>query len=349
MNEHLLLPAVAAAHAAGTDAWTLDGVSVRRVTGGNNNALYQVQADGQAYGCKLCVADAAHRAAREYQAQSLLQAAELDLAPQPLWLDESETIAPYPAIAYRWLPGEPIGPTPTSVQLAALLTSYQRLHSLLPDEHPGIPEAWLHHFDFQPYLTRLYGFLDQYGAWLVKADRDGGELRDRLARLADRLAEAIATTTVSPSRDHIQLRICRVDPNLANIVWSGDGRLRWVDWEYSGWGDPALDLAEMRWHVAFISLSEQQHTWLRKSYRRPPGDDSFEERLAVWDHYCATHWAFLMLRALWSAYNGPDRVRLTRIAADPAELRTRLVHFIGRAERVATSRQMPPSVKGSAP
>ena len=83
MNNHELLRAVAAAHAAGTDAWTLDGLAVRRVTGGNNNALYRVEADRQAYGCKLCVADEAHRAAREYRVLNLLCTAGLDIAPDP--------------------------------------------------------------------------------------------------------------------------------------------------------------------------------------------------------------------------------------------------------------------------
>ena len=43
-------------------------------------------------------------------------------------------------------------------------------------------------------------------------------------------------------------------------------------------------------------------------------------------------WAFLVLRWLWSLFHGPDRVRLTRISADPAQVRARLVHFVERAE-----------------
>jgi thiamine kinase-like enzyme len=106
-----------------------------------------------------------------------------------------------------------------------------------------------------------------------------------------------------------------------------------VDWEYSGWGDPALDLAELRWHTAYVGLSGAQHTWLRNNYRRPEGDAGFEERLAVWDLLLMTRWPFLVLRMLWSAYNGPDRLRLTQPDLDTAELRARLIRFIERAER----------------
>jgi hypothetical protein len=83
------LHAVAAAHAAGADDWRAGSVVVRRVTGGTNNALYRVEAGGRSYACKLCVADGRRRTAREYGALQLLHAARLDVAPQPLWLDES--------------------------------------------------------------------------------------------------------------------------------------------------------------------------------------------------------------------------------------------------------------------
>ena len=331
------LRAVAAAYAAGADAWTEDGVTVHRVTGGFNNALYRVDIVGQRYACKLCVADECRRAAREYAALRLLQAAGLDIAPRPLWLDDSCTIVPFPAVAYRWLPGQPLSPSPTAQQLASLLDSFQRLHALQAgdSEEYDLPEAWSHWFDFELYLAELREFLAKYGSWLADSDPDGRNLRDRLAQLVDGCAEVVTTAAVSPGRESVPLRLCRVDPNLKNTVWGGDGQVRWVDWEFSGWGDPALDLAELRWHAASVEMSEAQHAWLRDNYRRPADDHSFEKRLAMWDHLRATRWPFLILRWLWSEHHGPDRVRLTRPAADLAELRARLVRFIERAEHFA--------------
>ncbi|MBC8492246.1 MAG: aminoglycoside phosphotransferase family protein, partial [Chloroflexi bacterium] len=290
------------------------------------------------YACKLCVADECRRAAQEYAALRLLQAAGLDIAPQPLWLDDSCTIVPFPAVAYRWLPGQPLSPSPTAQQLASLLDSFQRLHALQPSdfEDHNVRDAWAHWFDFELYLVELRDFLAKYGSWLAATDPDGRDLRDRLAWLVDSCAEVVLTTTVNPGRESVSLRLCRVDPNLKNTVWSGDGRLRWVDWEFSGWGDPAIDIAELRWHAASVEMSEAQHAWLRDNYRRPTGDHAFEERLAVWDLLRATRWPFLILRWLWSEHHGPDRVRLTRPAADVAELRARLVRFIERAERLAS-------------
>jgi len=90
------LDVVAAAHAAGAETWNGRGVTVHRIAGGANNALYRVEAGGQSCACKLCVADERHRAAREYGTLQLLHAAGLDVAPHPLWLDESCTVLPYP-------------------------------------------------------------------------------------------------------------------------------------------------------------------------------------------------------------------------------------------------------------
>lgn len=342
MEQRAWMQVVAAAHAAGTDAWAKDGVTVHRVAGGANNALYRIEAGGQRYACKLCVADERRRAAREYGALRLLHTAGLDIAPRPVWLDESCTIVPYPTVVYYWLPGASLGLSPTAQQLVALLDTFHQFHALQPGDFggPHLPDAWFHWFDLESYLVEMRSLLTQYGPWLAATAPDGRDLRDRLAWLVNSCAEAITAADVNLSRKSVPLCLCHVDPNLANAVWGEDRRLRWVDWEYSGWGDPALEVAELRWHAALSGLSEAQHAWLRDKYRRPAGDPAFEARLAVWDRLLVTRWPLLILRWLWSQHNGPDRVRLTQPAADLAQLRARLVRFIERAERLASGERI---------
>jgi aminoglycoside phosphotransferase (APT) family kinase protein len=325
---------VAAAHENGAHTWTQDGVTVHRVPGGGNNALYRVEAGGAQYACKLCVADTRRRAAQEYASLHLLHVAGLDVAPQPLCLDASGTVVPLATVVYRWLPGAPLAPPLTADQLAAFLHSLERIHSLRPgDFESDLADSWFHWFDFGLYLAEMGDFLEDFGPWLATTEPDGQNLRDRMAQLLDHCAQVVANSEASPAREHVALRLCRVDANLANTVWGADGQVvRWVDWEYCGWGDPALDLAGPRWHAALEGLSAAQQRWLRDNYRRPTDDPAFEARLAVWDHIISTRWTFLVLRYLWSQYHGPDRVRLTQLPADPAELRARLVRFIERAE-----------------
>jgi len=191
-TDRVWLGVVVAVHAAGVDEWGEGRIRATRVHGGANNALYRVEVDDQVYACKLCVVDERRRAMREFGSLRLLQAAGLDIAPEPVWLDESCALLPYPAVAYRWLPGSSIGPALTQLHLASLLDTFLRLHSLQPGDFAGF------------------------------------DLPDRIL---------------------------------------------------------------------------------------------------------VTRWPFLILRWLWSAHNGPDRLRLTQPAADVTELQGRLLGFIERAER----------------
>jgi len=246
---------VAMAHAAGAETWCAEGVKVCRVPGGNNNALYRVEAGGACYACKLCVDDDRRRAAHEYGALRLFQQAGSDVAPEPFGLDERCTLLPYPAVVYRWLPGTPLRLPLTAAQRALFLATLQAIHALRPD--PSAPDdldSWFHWFDFAPYLDELAVFLETYGPWLAREVAGGGTLRDLLARLVDACAEFVAAAGVDPGRARVARCMCRVDANLDNTVLGPDGRLRWVDWEYSGWGDPATVRARL---VRFIARAER--------------------------------------------------------------------------------------------
>lgn len=324
---------VAAAHDAAADRWTAAGLCIDRVSGGFNNALYRVEAGGQAYACKLCVPDERRRVAREYGLLHLLRLAGVDVAAEPLLLDESCAVLPFPTVVYRWLPGTILGPALDQPHLEAFLDSYQRLHVLRREDQPlALPTAWLHWFDLRPYVDELDGFWRNYGDWLTARGAEGAALQERLAVLVDGCTRELLSARVDLRPENLPLRLCRVDHNLGNVIVGEDGRVRWVDWEYAGWGDPAMDLAELRWHAAWEGVSDSQHAWLRQHYRRPAGDPAFETRLALWDRFVVTRWPFLILRWLWSLDNGPDRLRLSQPEADPAELWGQLVRFVERAE-----------------
>ncbi len=221
--------------------------------------------------------------------------------------------------------------------MSAILASIQSFHALAPENSDtvNVRDAWFHWFSFDPYLSELNEFLHEYGEWLVLNDVDGKSLFARLERLVESCIATVSRARVNPSREKIALRLAHVDPNLANAIWTGRERLRWVDWEYSGWGDPALELADLRWHIALEDVTEEQHVWFRKHYQRPRGDDEFEERLSIWDRILVTLWALLIARLLWSTHNGPDRVRLTMPKENSADICARLIRTIKRAERFA--------------
>lgn len=329
-----ILQTVAAVHGQGVERFAARGWVVERVAGGANNALYRVTGDGQQIACKLCVPDDRQRAMREYRVMQLLWSAGVDVAPEPFWLDESCTLAPFPMVMYRWLAGEPLPTDMTGAQWAAFAGTIQQIHALLQANYgdSGLPDAWFHWFDVEAYLTELEGMLRQYGPWLLSTPPNGVSLQARLARIIATCSNRLRASGVDLARGRVPLSLCRVDANRLNAIWGLDARLRWVDWEYSGWGDPALDLADLRWHAALENVSDEQHEWLRAAYQRPSGDATFDVRLEAFDRLLVSRWPLLALRLLWSQANGTDRLRLSQTTEDQTALWARFIRFIERAE-----------------
>jgi thiamine kinase-like enzyme len=329
-----IMKTVGEAYRLNQDQYERAGLSVDRIRSGMNNALYRVTAGSRRYACKLCVADERRRAPREFAALQLLAGRGADIAPHPVGIDENACLSPFPALIYDWLDGTPLNRSADADQLAGLADALHRLHAVQPAGRAVGPDAWFHWFALDPYLAELAGFLDSYHDWIIDRLPGGADLYTRLARLVDACMRSVRSRQVDISREGVPLRFCHVDPNPANLIWGRDGRMRWVDWEYSGWGDPALDLAEYRWHERWDGQTEAQNLWLRRRYAAPPGDDAFWERVALWDCLLATRWPFLTLRWMWSIQHGPERLRLTLQDVRQSELRVRLDRLIQRAEQV---------------
>ena len=97
--------------------------------------------------------------------------------------------------------------------------------------------------------------------------------------------QALARSPARIERESVPLRLCHVDPNPANAISGPDGRVRWVDWEYSGAGDPAYDLAELRWHPGASHLPAAWWDEALDSYAPPIKDVEFSKRLALYKHW----------------------------------------------------------------
>jgi aminoglycoside phosphotransferase (APT) family kinase protein len=332
----MLVKIVAAAYSSGSEHWVEDDCTISRIRGGMNNILYRIEAGEEHFACKLCLVDERRRAAREFSALKLLEASQIDVAPLPLALDLSTSILPFPAVFYRWLDGKPLQLDPTTEQLDSLMEGFQKIHALRREDHASynLPEAWFHWFEYEPYLAELEGFLALYGTWLKRRDPEGAGLFQRLEKLTVDSRDLLKQKNLpDPKLASVSQRLCRVDPNLANCIVGSDGKVRWVDWESSGWGDPALELAEIRWHISWARLSDEQHKRFRYDYS-PPGDDvDFSRRLNVWDRVVSARWPFLILRRLWSWENSSQSERLRQPDFNPAEFRRRFMLSLGRAEK----------------
>lgn len=334
------LKAIRAALENNIDKWVKDDFTLNRIFGGANNAIYKLKTLDGKFAVKLCVEDERHRAFREYYSLRIFQEANIDIAPIPIILDESKNILPFPFVIYRWLEGTSLQNQPSSAYLNSFLQSYQKLHSIPPEtisqmqriNNQGFPTAWFHWFDFGTYITEIKELYHLYSPWLADFVLKGSELKKRLKSLIHALEKMITTVRIDPRKENITLRYVRVDPNISNAIIGSDGIVRWVDWEYGGWGDPALDLSELRWHEAFQEAGENSLQFLRQNYTPPISDNGFYDRLTIWDHILAVRWPLIILRALWSNHNGPDRVRLSNVEVSSTHRYRRLHDTVLRAE-----------------
>jgi thiamine kinase-like enzyme len=337
-----ILRVVNIARRKGLEDYQEPGWQVERIHGGMNNALYRVESPRGAFACKLCVPDERRRAEREYAALDLLHQRGADIAPKPVGIDLSAAILPFPAVVYEWCQGQGFKTNRNDYELSVLLSSVQALHGCRPEENETrqlripVQKAWFHWFERTPYVDELSDFMEKYAPWLRRISNEGQALAKRLERLVRVSSERLTGMRVDLSWGAFPVSLCHVDPNSHNAILGVDGRVRWVDREYSGWGDPALDLAEYRWHMSYADISDGQQAWFRATYQTPADDASFDHRLAFWDGLLAVRWPLLLLRWLWSREHGPDRLRLSTIEAEKTDLWGRLVWLIERAEQFYT-------------
>jgi hypothetical protein len=140
-----------------------------------------------------------------------------------------------------------------------------------------------------------------------------------LARLVDKLeAERFPRWLIPP------IALCRVDANLRNFVRRSDGWVS-VDWENSGWGDPAFDLADLRLHPAYLGVSDERWAWVIEKYLELRRKPAARPRIAIYIRILAIWWVTRIARYLYELPRGLD----TRISGQPT------ARVAGRPERQA--------------
>jgi thiamine kinase-like enzyme len=96
------------------------------------------------------------------------------------------------------------------------------------------------------------------------------------------------------------------DGNLANYLWDGL-RLRRLDFEYSGWSDRAVDLADLVEHDGSRATPDDEWDAVVEGFALPPPEQA---RFAAARRLWALFWTVL----LWGRA-GPDPPDQDRLAA----------------------------------
>lgn len=299
------------------DTWR--GWRIAPVAGGANNLLYRATGASGDFAVKFTVRDDRDRAGREYTALSALRQAGLSVAPEPIRLERERYRQP--VVVQSWLDGETLaGPPQSDAEWTAFLDHYDTVHSVTP-ERTTLELA-------NGYLNASSG---EAGQALVREHAGKLPLDAQSAPLQELLARFDAWSP--PDWPTPALTLVRVDGNWRNFLRCGDG-LASVDWEYSGWGDPAFELADLAMHPAYADVPRPRWDQLTLDYARRSGDPIAVLRIQTYTAVMLVWWAVRWARYRYEAPRGID----ARLVSRPPEWLFEVERQYGRYLALAQAR-----------
>jgi aminoglycoside phosphotransferase (APT) family kinase protein len=134
-----------------------------------------------------------------------------------------------------------------------------------------------------------------------------------------------------PAWQSAPITLCQLDNNTENYirrpgVWAS------VDWEYSGWGDPAFDVANLVTHVSLMDVLQPRWDWFidRTSDLVEQADTAF--RIQVYCEIMRVWWVARLARYLYELPRGRDQRLATWPAGWQADIEAKYNHYLALAE-----------------
>ncbi|WP_420640620.1 phosphotransferase [Candidatus Leptofilum sp.] len=274
--------------------WPEDGRyqshTIQKIGGGANNILYKVCSDEGNFAVKFTLRDGRRRAWREFQTLKAVQSHGLAIAPKPILLDE--TSYPQPVVVQSWLDGEVTAvPPQTDADWQKLIQHYVSLSQITPqDTAVDLETAVINFNGVKNGVTQI-----QQQCAKVPASHQPAALKE-LVRWAKRLPDSLP---LAP------LALCRVDANTLNFVRRA-GAWASVDWENSGWGDPAFEVADLITHPAYLDVPVARWEWVAELYGVLCGEETAVTRIHTYTTLMLIWWVTRLARTLYEIPRGLD-------------------------------------------
>jgi aminoglycoside phosphotransferase (APT) family kinase protein len=287
---------------------------IKPVRGGMNSLLYHVTSPNGDYAVKLSVRDERNRAGREFRALQFLRQVGLSIAPEPVFLDTD--IYPQQVFVQSWLDGKVSADLPSDdAEWETILRHYASIHALSPDA--DMPKAVLNFESAEAGLATV----EQQIAMLP-------EPTEALQALWQKLKQ-----THYPEWSNVPRRLVRSDPNPLNFI-RRENEWASVDWENSGWGDPAFEIADMITHPAFIEVSDKRWDWVVEHYCSITGSEQAVERIGIYTLILRVWWVTRSERYLYEIPRGLDKRLAERPPNWEADMQRKYNHYLYAAQRL---------------
>ncbi|MDP9315599.1 MAG: aminoglycoside phosphotransferase family protein [Chloroflexota bacterium] len=304
------------AHTAPTTPTTWQAWSVTPVAGGANNRLYRTTDTHVDLAIKFTIRDQRDRAGREYAALSALAQVGSAIAPQPILLDQ--TCYDLPVIVQTWLEGTLLALPAQDDEWLSLLHHLVTIHAVSQKATTiSLMPAVLNAASVQACRTLVAEQLDH-----LPSPHQSPALRT----LVQHLEKSLPRDWTPPA-----LRLCRVDPNLSNFICRPAG-IASIDWENSGWGDPAFEIADMMTHPAYRTIPCSRWTWVIENYCAMVNDATVATRITVYYKTMLVWWAVRFARMLYEVPQGLDQRLVPRPQNWEQDIRAKYDEYLTRAE-----------------
>jgi aminoglycoside phosphotransferase (APT) family kinase protein len=273
------------------EAGECQGWAIRPVQGGMNNLVYRATRGDDDLAIKFMRRDERDRAGREYAVLSALVSLGLDLAPRPVLL-ERERYA-LPVVVESWVAGNVL-PEPPADDAAwgELIQHYAAIHQVTPSRCTAPIGA---------AVTNMASVAQGRAMIAEQIARLPTEGRpSNLEELARRIEQ-----TRWPDMPESPTALCRVDANTLNFIRRPGGWAS-VDWENSGWGDPAFEIVDMMTHPVYFSVPASRWEWVINTYTAYTSDHTAPERIQAYYPLMLAWWVARTARLIYELPRGID-------------------------------------------
>ena len=109
-----------------------------------------------------------------------------------------------------------------------------------------------------------------------------------------------------------------------------------MDWEYSGWGDPAFEIADLATHSKYDAVPPERWDWVIARYCAAQPDPTVGMRIRVYTQLMLVWWVARFARLLYEVPRGLDERLVTRPAGWEATARRQYQRYLARADAALT-------------
>lgn len=298
---HDMLDLVIQMYLAGEKSWEQDQWQIRQIARGMNGIIYRMQFVGRrhSYGdfsdvaIKFCKLDSRNRAAREYASTMALHTAGQGISPKPLHIEhEPGGLSGVSLLVSTWVPGKPLEGPPAPQDKRKwrdILYALSAAHKLKP-ERTSTPIA--------DAIMPIYNPVDLA---VVLEERRARLPNGLLGALTHEQINQLLQLVISSAPEqwgiNVPVGLILCDPNPHNML-AHDGLIRLVDWENSGWADPAFEIADLCAQPLYFDLPEETRAWIRAEHGRILNDKTLAQRAEIYERMMNIFWVLKMTDAL---------------------------------------------------